>query len=218
MSYEVQNELARRCAEAIGADPETDVLCQVLARFPDTAELFIKTMKYAEEVMGKKALFDTIEHKHSSFGFQQLGSLRKGEIEHLGKHGYTGERIRKFIYHIDRLRGKGSHGILDFYADGNGECEAIVAIFDNEENNICDEELTSMIKIMLLVMAVSPNEIVLIREAIEVTAVSNDLVRESGELQRQAQVKEDQARNVRLSFSERLNLIYPRRTEESYKK
>jgi len=218
MLNEEQKELAKRCAEAIGADSETDVLCRVLAHFPTRAELFIETMQYAEKMTGKKAVHYIVVHKRDAYNADNSKIYSAGESETLGVYGYTGEKINKFISLIDRLRGVGGLGILDFSADDHGECDAIVAIFDNEENNLCDDDLASMIRIMLEVMAVTPEEIALIREAIEVNAVSKDLGRESEELRRQAQAKEDTARNVRLEFAERLNLIYPRRTEESYKK
>jgi len=203
-----RSALAVRCAEVIGANPEESVLCQVLAYFPDKAELFIRTQLHAEKINGRKGVWCIAQHQQDGEGLNGTEYYRAGTDEHLGLRGYTGEQICKIVSHIEHLRGIGAMGYIEFFADSCISAE-VVLVADDAKGMI-DDESALIITTILKVMNVTDEEIEMIREVINAKKSADALEEEASRLMAQAQAKQEAAKGLRKAASLKINEKYPR--------
>lgn len=202
--------LAARCAEAIGVNPEESVLCQVLGFFPDKAELFIRTQQHATKINGRKAAVWCIaRHKQAGRGLDGIGYYHADEDEHLDLPGYTGKQILDIISHIEQLRGVGTMGYIDFFADDN---ISVNILSTADAKGMITGEYTRIIAKILEVMNVTPEEIEMIREALDDKKSSYEIEQKALALIAQAEALKEEAKSLRKAASLKINEVYPRAT------
>jgi hypothetical protein len=178
-------------------------LSEVLSYFPDKAELFIKTQDYASQVVGKKGVWYTIRHKEIGNGVLGNEIYDKGQWEHLGIRGFTGEYLIETITEIKRLRGEGEEGEYPYFQNTE-RVASLLRLVDTPDEDL--EEWGQMSKKVLEVMGVTDEEIQLMREY-------GEAYREANSMRAQADLLKRRADETLRQAQERVEARFPRKSE-----
>ena len=193
-------ELLQRCNEVIGVN---HILSEVLSFFPDKAALFIETQEHASKIEGRRGIWYAAQHKERGYGLTGNEIYEKGQFEHLGVKGYTGEGLLKSVGEINRLRGEGEMGKLPYFQSSE-RVFGILEVAGQSEDGM--EEWDRMHKKVLEVMGVTDEELALMREYAE-------SYREADSMRAQADLLKRKADEVSKQARERVEAKYPRKSE-----
>lgn len=201
-NYDVQRtELVNRCNEVVGGG--SPILSEVLSYFPEQAELFIKTQEHASRVEGRKGVWYTVQHRERGYGLSGNEVYGKGQWEHLGVRGYTGESILKTIEEINRLRGEGEMGKFPYFQSPE-KVQAILEVANQPEDGL--EVWDKITKKVLEVMGVTEEELTLMREY-------GDSYTEADSMRAQADLLKRRADEVSKQARQRIEAKFPRKSE-----
>jgi hypothetical protein len=192
--------LVRQINEVIG--DSSPILTEVLSYFPEEAQLFIRTQEHAQQVEGKKegGIIYCVKHKERGFGFDKKEMYQAGWVEHLHVHGFTGEYLIKLTGEVRELRGGEDAGHHP-YSPREANIDAILSAADKPAEKCERQKL--MVKKMLEIMNVTPEEIQLMKNVRSTLHQADKWEEEARELEARASL-------AREKMGQDVEQMYPR--------